>query len=273
MILYPSQTQQQQLASMNPSRARKATLDMFALPDHNYSQSQSQSHAQSQADAQLSAQQQQHCQIPLAAALAYQLQQQQQQSAPTPLRNQQQRNQQYAPQFAQQFQGMYVPAPGAHMQTHPGAMGMPQSNFSASVRLVTYTTMEPCVLLVSFLLSQLIFAMLTSFSLPKASTISGKRCPSWSRTAVRLVLSTFTGNSWSRRTRHSEGRALCALSLTHISSFSSQHAILMRFAFLASLMTAAHRQWAWSSRVRISVSIACLTNPTFGESRPRRYDR
>lgn len=49
---------------MNPSRARKATLDMFALPDHNYSQSQSQSQAQSQADAQLSAQQQQHYQIP-----------------------------------------------------------------------------------------------------------------------------------------------------------------------------------------------------------------
>ncbi|KAL5344955.1 hypothetical protein ACLOAV_009908 [Pseudogymnoascus australis] len=132
MILYPSETQQQQLASMNPSRPRKATLNTFALaaalPDHNYSQSQSQ--AQSQAYAQLSAQQQQHYQIPPAAALAYQLQQQQQQSAPTPLRTQQQRNQQYAPQFAQQFQGMYVPAPGAHMQTLPSAMGMPQQGYA-----------------------------------------------------------------------------------------------------------------------------------------------
>ena len=42
---------------------------------------------------------------------------------------------------------------------------------------------------------------------------------------------------------------------------SALHAILMRFAFLASLMTAAHRQRAWPSLVRIYVSIVCQTNP------------
>ncbi|ELR03561.1 hypothetical protein VC83_02577 [Pseudogymnoascus destructans] len=99
-----------------------------ALPDHNYSQSQSQ--AQSQAYAQLSAQQQQRYQIPPAATLANQLQQQQQQFAPTPLRTQQPPNQQYAPQFAQQLQGMYVPAPGAHMQTLPSGTGMPQQGYA-----------------------------------------------------------------------------------------------------------------------------------------------
>ncbi|KFX93340.1 hypothetical protein O988_06858, partial [Pseudogymnoascus sp. VKM F-3808] len=39
-------------------------------------------------------------------------------------------NQQYAPHFAQQFQGMYVSAPGAHRQTHPGGMGMPQQCYA-----------------------------------------------------------------------------------------------------------------------------------------------
>jgi hypothetical protein len=130
MIPYPSQAQQQQQASVNPSRARKAALNMSALaatlPDHNYSQSQ----AQSQAYAQLSAQQQQRYQIPLAAALAYQLQQQQQQLALTPLRTQQQPNQRYTQQSTQQFQGMYIPAPGGHMQTLPSGMGMPQQDYA-----------------------------------------------------------------------------------------------------------------------------------------------
>ena len=135
------------------------------------------------------------------------------------------------------------------------------SSLSASIRFVTYTAMDPYALFVSFLLSQLIFAMLTSFSLPSASRIPGRRFPSRSRTAVRLVLSTLTGNNWSRRTRHSAVRAFCALSLTSCSSLSSLHAIFMRLVFFVSLMTAAHRQLAWPSRVRIFVSIACLMSP------------
>src|SRR5690242_17040876 len=53
-----------------------------------------------------------------------------------------------------------------------------------------------------------------------------------------------------------------ATCLTMRCSASSRHAILMRYAFLASLVTARQRQLAWSTLVRIIVSIAALTAPT-----------
>src|SRR5208282_1263483 len=50
----------------------------------------------------------------------------------------------------------------------------------------------------SFLLSHPILAMWTSFSFPRTSATPGRTFPSWSRMAVRLALSTFTGYSGTR---------------------------------------------------------------------------
>jgi len=54
---------------------------------------------------------------------------------------------------------------------------------------------------------------------------------------------------------------LCAASLTLRSSASSLHATLMRSAFRESLITAAQRQFACPSAVRILPSIAFLIDP------------